>query len=148
MTEQLSERRERRNGPGAAGGNSAVPAGSGRSAAEGRLTVSFERIGDCDQVPDLVVSAAPSPGDRELRRSVRAYVASFLGTEVFAIALRGDEGFVDLGTHNGGLFRIKGREPAPAAAAARAAAMRQHPSAFRRTGWQQDAARSSGGLWA
>ncbi|MBT1004254.1 hypothetical protein KIH31_16830 [Paenarthrobacter sp. DKR-5] len=62
-------------------------------------------------MPDLVL---PWMGVRELRDHIHAYVEDHLGPVVFSISLSGDGGFIDLGTHNAGLFRVRARhESAP-----------------------------------
>lgn len=66
--------------------------------------ITFARIGNNTDVPTLTLPLGPV---EEVRRRIHEYVAARLGFSDFSIVLWREHGFIDLGTHSAGAFRIQ-----------------------------------------
>lgn len=68
------------------------------------LVISFVRIGQSQTIPDLDV---PAGRPDHVCDVIHRFVAEHLGRDTFTIQLWGEGGFIDMGTHSAGAFRIR-----------------------------------------
>lgn len=71
---------------------------------EGQIIVTFVRIGQDRNIPELVL---PAMSRGQLKETIHNFVSDRLDTSSFTIQLTGDFGFIDLGTHSGGSFLLR-----------------------------------------
>lgn len=73
---------------------------------DGKIVVTFDRIGEHRHVPALVLPAMPKAALKEL---IRAYAAPRLNDGPVEVLLSGDEGSIVVGAGSGGRFTVSRR---------------------------------------